>query len=212
MIFFDKFYLIKVLTSDIIITLEYYYTHLNYKTMKKIIIMFALLMSVASVSAQSKFIEDTNWKLHCSPTLYGGYNFLENTAITGVAIPIYVNFLRAELDVGYSYLNTYLGHKDFVYFSPSIGLQYGNKVRGYLMFGWTNWPHLIKVGAPNYECPGDRFYSDLIHAKLKCGLEVVLTKKLFLNVDLGYVFTSKGDDYHQYFDNFALRTGIGWRF
>lgn len=174
--------------------------------------MIVLLMSVASVSAQSKFIEDKDWKLHCSPTLYGGYNFLENTAIAGVAVPIYVNFLRAELDVGYSYLNTYMGHKDFVYFSPSLGLQYGNKVRGYLMFGYETWPYITKVGALNYECPEDRFYSDLIHAKIKCGLEVVLAKKLFLNVDLGYVFANKSDLYHQHFENLALRTGVGWRF
>ena len=180
--------------------------------MRKFIIMIVLLMSVASVSAQNKWIEDKQWKLHCAPTLYGGYNFLENTAITGVALPIYANFIRAEIDVGYSYLNTYLGHKDFVYFSPTLGLQYGNKVRGYLMWGYTTWTHITKVGAPNYDCKTDKFFSDQLHAKIKGGVEVILTQKLLLNLDLGYIFTSKSSDHIVCYDNLSLRTGLGWRF
>ena len=180
--------------------------------MKKIIIMIVLLMSVASVSAQSKFIEDTNWTLHCSPMVYGGYNFLENTALAGVAVPIYTNFIRAEIDLGYSYANTYLGRKSFVCFSPTLGIQYGGKVRGYLMFGCTNGAYIEKVGAQYYDCPTDKFFSDLFHMKVKCGVDVLLTKKLFLNVDLGYVFADNSDDYYQHFENLALRTGVGWKF
>lgn len=181
--------------------------------MKKFFVLFVMMFSViASSSAQSKWIEDRDWKLHVSPTVYGGYNCLENAPIAGVAVPIYVNFIRAELDFGYTYLNTYLGHKDFMTFSPSIGVQYGNKVRGYAMYGWTTWANITKVGAPNSKCPTDRFYSDLFHHKIKGGVEVILTKKLFLNAEVGYVFSRESSTYYENFSNLSLRAGLGWRF
>ena len=71
--------------------------------MKKFFVLFVMMFSViASSSAQSKWIEDSDWKLHVAPTVYGGYNCLENAPIAGVAVPIYVNFIRAELDFGYT--------------------------------------------------------------------------------------------------------------
>ena len=181
--------------------------------MKKFFVLFVMMFSViASSSAQSKWIEDSDWKLHVAPTVYGGYNCLENAPIAGVALPFNVNFIRAELDLGYTYLNTYLGHKDFMTISPSVGVQYGNKVRGYLMYGFTNWAYIVKVGCPNNNCPVDRFYSDVFHHKLKGGVEVILTKKLFLNAEVSCLITDGSDVYFEKFGNLALRAGLGWRF
>ena len=181
--------------------------------MKKFLVLFVMMFSViASSSAQSKWIEDSDWKLHVSPTVYGGYNCLENAPIAGVAIPFNVNFIRAELDLGYTYLNTDLGHKDFPTFSSALGVQYGNKVRGYLMYGWSTWAYITRVGAPGSNCPNDRFYSDLFHHKIKGGVEVVLTKKLFLNAEVSYLFSKGSSVYYEMYDNLALRAGLVWKF
>ena len=181
--------------------------------MKKFFVFIVAMLSViTSSTAQTKFIPDPEWKPHVVPTIYGGYNFLQDAPVVGVAVPIYVNFIRGEVDFGYTYLDSYFGRKDIKTLSCSLGLQYGNRVRGYAMVGWINWAHIVKEGAPLNNCGYDLLFTDLAHVRLKGGLDVTLVKNLILNAELGWIIHKKNDAYNQYFDSLSLRVGLGWNF
>lgn len=181
--------------------------------MKKFLFFLLVMFSViTSASAQTKFIPDPNWKPHVVPTIYGGYNFSQKSPVMGVAVPIYVNFVRGEFDFSYTHFNVYNIKNDIKSFSCSLGLQYGNRVRGYAMVGWANWIHIDKDGSPDNHCGHDVLSTNFAYLKLKGGLDVVLIKGLLLNAEVGYLVHKKETAYEQYFDSISLRVGLGWAF
>ena len=92
--------------------------------MKKFLFFLLVMFSViTSASAQTKFIPDPNWKPHVVPTIYGGYNFSQKSPVMGVAVPIYVNFVRGEFDFSYTHFNVYNIKNDI----KSFYLNYGKK-------------------------------------------------------------------------------------
>lgn len=169
------------------------------------------MLSVVVASAQSDW--ETKWKLHVTPTVYGGYNCLENAPIVGIAVPITANFIRCELDFGYTSVETSLGNKSFFTYTQSIGAQYGSeRVKGYVMFGATTWPRVVHEGAAGYTGKGSVFGVSQVLGKIKGGVDVNLTSKLMLNLDVAYILWNGDGEHLETFDQLALRAGLGWKF
>ena len=169
------------------------------------------MLSVVIASAQGSWEE--KWKLHATPTVYGGYNCLENAPMAGVAVPITANFLRCELDFGFTTVETSLGNKSFFTYTQSIGGQYGNdRIKGYLMLGAVTWPRVVHEGAEFYYGKGSVFGVSQVLGKIKGGIDVNLTSKLVLNFDVAYVIWDDEGEHLETFDQLALRAGIGWKF
>lgn len=169
----------------------------------------ACILSVTMLHAQN--FED-KWDLKASVILYGGYNILEKAPAAGAAVGLDVNFIRAELDIGWSYLDAYSVpvRKHLAYFSPSVGFAYGKKVQGYIMAGCTTWGVVESAGVTH--CAENKFSSDLFHWKVKAGANVMVSRKFFINADLGYMFPKDAKDGYLYYENLTLRIGAGCRF
>jgi DNA-directed RNA polymerase subunit E'/Rpb7 len=95
---------------------------------------------------------------------------------------------------------------------PTENYKVNDKIKGYALIGATTWPCITRVGAPYYQGDEDYFSVCDIQGKIKCGVDVTLYKKLFLNAELGYVLVSDGGQYYETFNQLAIRIGIGWRF
>ncbi len=146
-----------------------------------------------------------------SAIAYGGYNFMESSPLVGGAIAVEAFFIRAELEGGWSYVDTNLApsRKNFGYFSPSVGIVFGKKFQYYLMGGATTWCYIATTEVT--ECAQDRFFSDLFRWKVKSGFNITFGKRIFLNIEGGYVFNSQSPRYIT-FNNAYTRLGIGYRF
>ena len=179
--------------------------------MKRFMLMMCAMLSVLVASAQG--VDLSKWRFHVAPTVYGGYNCLESTPVAGIAIPVYAGLIRAEAELSYNMHDTSLGHYNYFTYAHYFGMQYGNdKIKGYALIGATTWPCITRVGAPYYQGDEDYFSVCDIQGKIKCGVDVTLYKKLFLNAELGYVLVSDGGQYYETFNQLAVRIGIGWRF
>jgi len=154
--------------------------------------------------------EGDKWKLQAQVLAYGGINVLETAPLAGIAVGMEVNFIRAEFDLGWTYLDTRLKRKNFVYFSPSVGLAIGKKVRGYLMAGLTTWGYVRTPEAG--KCGNTKFLADELYGKLKAGADIKINRRLFVNVDIGYMFSKKAAVGYDDFDNLSFRAGVGYRF
>lgn len=187
------------------------------KTMKKLFFMAILAISVPAVQAQGY----TSWKapkddpdlLKFSILAYGGYNILENAPLGGIAVGFNCYCIRAEADIGFSSLETpTLATKKhyLAYFSPAIGLAFGDKYEFYAMVGFMNWGYVLTTKVT--ECEGDIFSKSLLHCRLKVGSNIMVSKKLFINADLSYLIPKNAKLGYIYFDHLALRVGIGYRF
>lgn len=146
-----------------------------------------------------------------SALAYGGYNFMEKAPIIGGAVALEAFFIRAELEGGWSYVDTQLtpSRKEFGYFSPSIGVVFGKKLQFYMMGGATTWCNIATTAVT--ECPEDRFFADVFCWKVKSGFNITFGKRIFLNIEGGYVFNKDKTGYVP-FDNAYGRVGLGYRF
>ncbi len=187
--------------------------------MKKIIFIVVAAMFALTTAAQAQNYK--SWKapkdepdlLRASALAYVGYNFLENAPMGGVALGLNCYCVRAELDFGFSSLKTPTLEKkrhSLGYFSPSIGLSFGDKYEFYGMVGFTTWGYIATTEVT--ECAKDKFHKDLVHCRLKVGSNIMISDKFFVNVDLSYMIPKSSEVGYVYFDNLALRAGIGYRF
>ncbi len=186
--------------------------------MKKIIILVvAMVTTIVAVQAQ----EYTSWKapkddpdlLRASVLAYGGYNFLEKAPTGGVALGVNCYCLRAEVDIGVSAIKTpTLDRKrhNLMYFSPSIGVAFGDKYEFYGMVGYTSWGTILTTQIT--ECSKDKFSADFLHWRLKVGSNIMVSKRLFVNAELSYMIPKNPEFGYVYFENLMLRVGVGYRF
>ena len=179
----------------------------------------AMCFSAMSVSAQSAS-ENNYWAddaIKASAIVYAGANVLEPAPIYGAAIGLNCYFLRAEFEIGGSWIDpgASFSRKQMLYFSPSFGLAhtFQKKYEVYLMSSWINWGSTVLEGADNNHCGHDVFEKDLFHWRLKAGTNIAISKRLFVNVDVSYMFpkSNTGGGYI-YYDNLSVRAGIGYRF
>lgn len=102
----------------------------------------AMCFSAMSVSAQSAS-ENNYWvddAIKASAIVYAGANVLEPAPIYGAAIGLNCYFLRAEFEIGGSWIDpgASFSRKQMLYFSPSFGLAhtFQKKYEVYLMSSW----------------------------------------------------------------------------
>ena len=87
-----------------------------------------------------------------------------------------------------------------------IGYCYGYNHTVYAMAGITNWGYTDLY----YEEP--TFQQDVICAKIKVGGNLFISRHLFVNLDLSYLFPKRMSDYCLTYKGFNLQGGIGFRF
>lgn len=180
--------------------------------MKKIIFSIVLLITttMCMFSKSKENYRHLDWnRPELSITAYGGYNFLEKAPLAGGTVAVDVNFIRAELDYGWSYVMA-PKRRDFTYFSPSIGFVLGRKSQVYLMGGFTGWPYVIKKGYS--ECQYDVFNAKLFHFHVQLGTNIALGKGVFASVRAVYVIPKNRQESCINYQNLALRAGIGYWF
>lgn len=189
--------------------------------MRKIILSLAAAMgfSAMSVSAQNSASENNYWAddaIKASAIVYAGANVLEPAPIYGAAIGLNCYFLRAEFEIGGSWIDpgVSFSRKQMLYFSPSFGLAhtFQKKYEVYLMSSWINWGNTVLEEAESNHCGHDVFEKDLFHWRLKAGTNIAISKRLFVNVDVSYMFPKDNQEGHIYYENLSIRAGIGYRF
>lgn len=183
--------------------------------MKKfLLLMFAVMMTAASVSAQSDYWKDD--RLKASVIVFSGANVLEPAPIYGAALGLNCYFLRAEIEFGGSYIDPgySFGRQHLMYFSPSFGLAhtFRDNYEVYLMSSWTNWGLTVLDDSPANKCGHDVFEKDIFHWRIKAGTNITVWKKLFANAEVGYMFPKHYGEGQTGYKNLTLRVGIGYRF
>jgi len=178
--------------------------------MKNFILIGLLLFAPISVMAQypdweqfsSDIKEKPSWnEVKGSYLLYGGYNFLEKTPITGVQLCCNIGYLKGDIELGWSYILKQQAKNHFYYVAFSAGPQIGNKTKYYALLGVITWSGFLK----------NNFYSDIWRARLKIGSDVFLSKKVYLNVGIGYIFPCRNVSY-EYSKLLSTQIGLGFRF
>lgn len=187
--------------------------------MKKIILSIAAAMCFPAMSVSAQSASENYWAddaIKASAIVYTGANILEPAPIYGAAIGLNCYFVRAEFEVGGSWIDpgASFSRKQMLYFSPSFGLAhtFKKKYEIYLMSSWINWGNTVLEEAENNHCGHDVFEKDLFHWRLKAGTNIAISKRLFVNVDVSYMFPKNDKEGIIYYDNLSIRAGIGYRF
>lgn len=183
---------------------------------KIVILMFAVMMAATSTRAQAQSDYWKDDRLKASVIVFSGANVLEPAPIYGAALGLNCYFLRAEIEFGGSYIDPgySFSRQHLMYFSPSFGLAHTfcDNYEVYLMSSWTNWGHTTLKDAPNNQCGHNVFDKDIFHWRIKVGTNITLWKKLFANVEVGYMFPKSEKSGYVQYDNLTVRAGIGYRF
>lgn len=166
----------------------------------------------ACTLANAQFRGDDRSRLKISTTVFGGYNVLEDQPVGGLAVAFNAFCLRAEIELGWTKLNTYLSDKPkrFAYFNPNIGLSFGNENEFYAMVGATNFGYIMTTEVS--ECNSDKFLYDLFHLKTKIGGNFAVGGNFILNVELACIVPQRECAGYVYYDGLFLRVGAGYRF
>ncbi len=187
--------------------------------MKRIILFAVMVMGMAiSASAQNANRNDywSDDSVKPSVIVFSGANVLEPAPIYGAAVGLNCYFLRAELELGGSWIDPGATRKNLLYFSPSIGVAhtFAERYEVYLMSSWINWGYTILEGAPENNCGHDVFEKDMFHWRVKLGTNINFSKdkRWFVNAEVGYMFPKPTDSYHISYDNLSVRLGVGYRF
>ena len=185
--------------------LKYVYKLKNMSIMKKIIV--ALLIAVVlplSANAYTPYRGDVTVDI----TARGGYNFMGNVPLAGGAVGVDFYGLRAEIEAGWTLFDMPAGvpKKDFCYISPMIGYVYGFNHNLYAMVGFTNW------GYTDLYDPEPAFKQDIIRGKIKVGANLFVTRHVFINLDLSYLFPKRMDQYVITSKGLNLCGGVGFKF
>lgn len=177
--------------------------------MKKIFLALTLLL-IGLLPAYSQYQVRYSLPIDFRLGAYGSYNFAEKTPNAGAFFSVAAYNMMAEVDVGWAKLD-YPG-EDFLYLNPSIGFYYGDTFRAYALIGITNWGE--------YDFWDEHFNTGKVYCKLKAGVDLPLSKKLFLNLNWQYIINDEdhhgphhgpSDDRLRFKHN-ALAIGIGYRF
>ena len=174
--------------------------------MKKIII--SLLIAVIVPLSASAYSYGGYNDVTVDITARGGYNFMENVPLAGGAVGVQFWGLRAEIEAGWTPFNlpNGLNKKDFCYISPMIGYSYGFSHNLYAMIGVTNWGYVdTHLGEP-------LFRQDIMRPKIKIGGNLFVSKHIFINVDLSYMFPKQMNECCINYKGFDLKGGIGFKF
>ena len=177
--------------------------------MKKII--FTLLIAIVlplSAGAYSPYMGYPD--ITVDVTARGGYNFAEKSPLAGGVLGLNFMGFRGELEVGWTYFNSYPDSikENFCYVSPMVGYVYGFQHQAYAMIGITNWGYYETTDDPQYS----HFRSDILYGKVKIGCNLFLSQRMFINMDLSYLLPRHFDYHYLTYDGIGLKVGIGFRF
>lgn len=186
--------------------------------MKKTLFIAAIIMGMV-VSAHAQSVSKNYWSdetIKASVIAFTGANILEPAPIYGAALGLNCYFMRAELELGGSWIDprASFSRKNLLYFSPAIGVAhtFAQRYEIYLMSSWINWGRTTLKDAPNNNCGHDVFEKDLFHWRIKLGTNINFHKDWFANAEIGYMFSKSEQAEYIYYDNLSLRIGIGYRF
>lgn len=133
--------------------------------------------------------------------VYGGFNMTEDRPLAGAFFSAIACNIIVDIDVGWTYLNH--PRQDFVYYNPSAGFYYGDKLRFFGLFGITNWSGI------DYRT--NEFKSSHIMWKCKIGLDYALSRHLFVTAMWSYIVNDNSNRY-QSLEHNALSVGMGFKF
>ena len=186
--------------------------------MKKFLFIAVIIIGMV-VSARAQSVSKNYWSddaIKTSVIAFTGANILEPAPIYGAALGLNCFFMRAEFELGGSWIDpgASFSRKNLLYFSPSIGVThtFAERYEIYLMSSWINWGYTILEEAPNNECCKDIFEKDLFHWRLKLGTNINFSKRCFANAEIGYMFPKSKETGYIYYDNLSVRVGVGYRF
>jgi len=131
----------------------------------------------------------------------GGVNMAEDGPLYGVYASVQGCNIVVQADVGWTRLG--FPDEDFIYINPALGFYLGERVRWYGLLGFTNW------GGQNVE--NGRFEKDRIWFNVKLGLDIPITRHLFLNFNWTYLIDSNRQDIIPYKNN-AICLSMGFWF
>lgn len=143
-----------------------------------------------------------------SVIIRGGYNVLEKGKVYDLTFMQDFIFFRFKLETGvgtFSLSENGEEERYVSYFSPSIGLVYGERSDVYLLFGGSSWGKRLMVDEHW------KLTSDAWHLKVEGGVDIGITRTMFLNLEACYFFPHFKEP-EDYFNNFCLKAGIGFRF
>ncbi|MBE6450736.1 MAG: porin family protein [Alphaproteobacteria bacterium] len=175
---------------------------------KYYIIIILLFISVFSLLAQSyedKQINDVKYDF----SLNLGYNITGKCPIIGFKVGFEIFFLRADIDIGTTYLNHPLTDEKITTFSPSAGFFYGKKHKIYALIGVQNYA-LIKT--PDISgLNKNQIRYDHIYGITKVGYQHCIKERFFLCVEAQHLFCAlkKGATH---LPNTNIRLAVGYRF
>ena len=173
--------------------------------MKKLIIVLLLTVAVPfSLKATTPEEQSCNIELIAR----GGYNFLENAPITSCAIVMQLWSIRTEMDIGWTQFTLPDNSKsNFCCISTMIGYSYITKHSFYALIGIAN------CGATKITTDESLPYTleSMMRGKVKVGCNLFVTKKLFFNIDLSYIWPplKKHPEFYTTYTGLNLTAGLG---
>lgn len=175
-----------------------------------IFLLAATMLSAGAFEADAKpsYARDKS-HLKFDASLFGGYNFTGNGAVYGGTFAVEAFFIRADVDVEGTSVNSPLCKKPFISCGPSIGVFVGKKHKVYAMYGIQNYAAIITTDVTN--CARDVFYTDLLHHKLKFGYQAAVWENLFVSAEVCHLVKAKLDG-HIMFPYTDAHIGLGVRF
>jgi hypothetical protein len=149
-------------------------------------------------------IEKPSWnEVKGSCALHSSYNFLEKSFIAGTRLCCDIGYVRGEIEIGWSYIQTLTKPiKDhFYYVSMCIGPAIGNKNKFYALIGGSTWPDYDE----------NSFYTSSWRLKANCGYDIYLSKKTYFNLSLAYIMPYRNSNLISA-KHLSLGCGIGIKF
>ncbi len=150
--------------------------------MKKLIIVLLLTVAVPfSLKATTPEAPSGNLEI----IVQGGYNFLENAPITSGAIVMQLWKIRMEMDIGWTQCTLPDNSKsNFCCISTMVGYSYTTKHSFYALIGIAN------CGVTEITTDENHPYKleSIMSGKVKLGCNLFVTKKLFFNIGLSYLW------------------------
>ncbi len=170
--------------------------------MKKIILFFVASMLGCGVFAQNESYS----AIDATIFFKGGYNVLEKHPLYSVSFVGEIGFIRFAFELQHPDFGNYNRKITYsLFFSPSIGLCYGQRSIIYLMAGVQPWVSFDETADLIVDCQKWR-------PKLEAGCDIRLCDWLFVNLSALYIIPFKdASGYHDY-RNLAFLCGLGFRF
>lgn len=150
--------------------------------MKKLIIV---LLLTACLPLSAKVYTPKNNICALDIIARGGYNFFENTPLACGSIAMQLYYFRTEMEVGWTYFPLPDNSDEhFCCVSTMVGCSYESTHSVYAMIGLANWGN----AAINTDKPNLYVLKSMMRGKVKIGCNLFMTKRLFFNMDLNYIW------------------------